>query len=823
MNNLTILIESMTNTAKAPSALGVAGQSPLRSITNATLGNLIAHARSKLSRPELTLLTDDPCHVSSDIFHLEQAIKRAEAVSVRDDPTCIQQGTVGHSILLLSEQLEVKMSTICAIKCIKMIEDILNERDMGRLQTAVTESVKPIQSLVLEIKPLIESFKNKDPSNIFSTELSDCMRALSESIVVFFTAVQSMVTRGGSPSRSDRRACESVIKVLDRIIVTCSAVYSVNMHMIKSVDPEAAAGYADTLRTPLEEKLVNKIVDLRLRLDDMYQSILSWSNCTDPNGSIDDHGENVRSIVDDINGALDIARKLSVFDESPVKKLLTEFACKDIGDYTLKMLTELRVIAKEVPATKEARNSAVTHKFRLFYVMTRQSVDVLHAAVVLDGAAAAAGLGCYARLVNTGVTELAKLTEAQPVSADAIKEALINSEMYFSKYIAILEALTSSTPNSTIFAAPTAALKAAIELLKGQRAALAAAAKRALATQQAAPAGSLTQTLMEEISASNDVIITLDVRAAAYLSDFERDAEYLFAYLQNSGATGIRTRHPNLLTDYVRSLLLTLQGLQGLIKKFAPEFPSCAQAEEKCRAFAPHMQALVALARNPAATQGDVAAARASVTSITKDVAEVAACVAQPSAALTISDLKMPAAVKDEVKKWGDDVRAKNARMTFAAVPTGPNVGYTFNCTIAELAHMVEESLGSLRTERVGQVGRQMVAIARELGKSVAMMALSAVKAEIVMAAAEGVKLTCESIIKTGVKAANVFKRSYKFGYTGLMMININCVMCMTAFKVCAPAYALNKKDNKAKIEGALKGLVANIIDLVSAVVSYEI
>lgn len=827
MNNLNILIDTMTNAAKTPNNTTNFAASPQKTISNSALGNIIAYARSKLTRPDVVAAAaSDSCNIAADIAHLQHALERAESIETRDDPRCIKQGILGHSLFLLSEQIGLKMTTVLTLRCIKTVHLILEERDMTQFQKIVNDSIKPFQSLILEIKPLIEAFKEKDINNIYSTELGDCMQSLSESIVIFFTAVQSITSRGGipTPTRSDRRAGDNIIKVLDRIIVTCSAVYSVNMHAIKSVDPVAGAAYALTLRTPMEEKLVKMIIDLRLRMDLMYQSILSWAAGSsdidsNQNGSIDKYGDNVRSIIDDINSALDIARKLTVFDESPVKKLLTEFACKDIGDYALKMLTELRVIAKETPANKEARIAAVSHKFRLFYVMTRQSVDILYIAVTTDGAAASTGIGCYAKLVNTVVTDLAKLTEAQPISTGDVKEALINSEMYFSKYILILDALTSSVTSSyQLDGVPIPALRAVIGLLKGHRSTLAAAAKRALTSQESAPAGSLTLTLVEEILSCNDVITPTNVRVLSYQAAFQRDSEYLFAYLKDSGPTGIRTLHPQLLTEYVRTLLLILQGLQGGIKRLSAKSPLYSAAEDKCRGFAPHMQTLVALARNPSATPGDIAAAQGSVRAIIADIAQVAACVSTPA---TLSDLKLPLPVEETLSKWADDVTANNGGMTFARVPVehGP-----LSPTLAELAHTIEGAISGINVaERCGQAGRQAVGIAKELAKSLAVMALENGGAELVMGAAEGVVVTCRSIIKINGRAAEGFRRMFKFGYTGLMMMNIGCIVNLMDFRVCVAAYAYNKKEYKNVFENIVKELVLNIIDVVCALVSYEI
>ena len=828
MNNLNILIDSSTNTAKAPAVLNSGAANPLKTISAASLASLVSQARSKLSRPEVIEAASpsggDLCRISADIFHLESAIERAEDPMVREDPSCVKQSIVGHSLVLLLEQLEVKMSGICAIRCIKLIDYILSEKDMVKLQNAVTESAKPFQSLILEIKPLIEIFKEKDPNNIFSTELGDCMRALSESIVIFFTAVQSMITRGGvpAPTRSDRRAGDGVVRVLDRVIVTCSAVYSVNMRLLKSVDNVAGASYACTLRTPLEERLVDKIIDLRVRLDSMYQSILAWSNLTSPDqAALDKSSQNVRSIVEDINSALDMARKIAVYDEAPVKKLLTESACKDIGDYTLKMLTELRVIAKETPQTMEARNAAVSHKFRLFYVMTRQSVDILYAAVALSGAAAPAALGCYAKLVNTVMTELAKLTEAQQISTDGVKEALINCEMSFSKYILILEALTSSDTSAHQLGAATSStqiLRAAIDALKAQKVALSTAAKKALTTQQAAPQGSLSKTLCDDVIGYTDVITPIAGRVLSYQVAFERDAEYLFSYLKNNGPDGVRTLYPQLLTEYVRSLLLTLQGLQSDIKRYVAEFPAHSAAEDKCRSFAPHMQTLVALARSAASgtSTSDIAAARASVTSITRDITQVAAAVAG-----AFSDVKMPTPLNAAYKEWYESVKATNAKMSFAVVPSN----MIFNPTVAGLAHKIEESINALpgAGERCGQGGKQLVAIAKELTKGVLLMSLEGTGPDVIMTAAEAILVTCRSIIKITGIVAEKFRRKYKFGYTGLMIMNVNCIVNLNGFRVCAPGYALNKKEFKYRMEAMMRKLIFNVIDIVSAVAIYEI
>ena len=827
MNNLNILIDSATNTAKAPAVLNSGAPNPLKTISAASLANLVSYAQGKLSRPEVieaaSASAGDLCRISCDIAHLQAAIERAENSIVREDTSCVRQSVVGHSLLLLIEQLEVKMSSICAIRCIKLIDYILSEKDMVKLQNAVTESAKPFQSLILEIKPLIEIFKEKDPNNIFSTELGDCMRALSESIVIFFTAVQSMITRGGvpTPTRSDRRAGDGVIRVLDRVIVTCSAVYSVNMRLIKSVDNVTGSSYACTLRAPLEERLVDKIIDLRLRLDSTYQSILAWSNLTDPDqSSLDKSSENVRSMVEDINLALNMARKIAVYDEAPVKKLLTESACKDIGDYILKMLSELRVIAKETPQTKEARNAAVSRKFRLFYVMTRQSIDILYAAVALSGTASTAALGCYAKLVNTVMTDLAKLTEAQQVSTELVKEALINCEMCFSKYILILEGLTSSDTSSHQLGAMTSsahAIRAAIDILKSQKVALSTAAKKALATQQGAPQGSLTKVLCGDVTEYIDVITPIANRVLSYQVAFERDAEYLFSYLKNNGPTGIRTLYPQLLTEYVRSLLLTLQGLQSDIKKYVAEFPARSAAEDKCRSFAPHMQTLVALARSTSISPSDITAARASVASISRDITQVAAAVAGD----TFSDVKMPAPLNTAFKEWYESVKAENARMSFAAVPSN----MIFNPTVAGLAHSIEESINALpgAGERCGQGGKQLVAIAKELAKGVVLMSLEGTGPDVIMTAAEAIVVTCRSIIKITGIVAEKFRRKYKFGYTGLMIMNVNCIMNVNGFRVCAPGYALNKKEFKYRMENVLKELILNVIDIVSAVATYEI
>ena len=843
MENINILIEAMTNTAKIP---GGSTTAPFRAIANASFGNILSLGRSKLASPDVLQETssgraNDLCDVGSEVRHLKAALERASAPGTQEDSTCVQQGRLGSTILTLVEQIECKVAAAGALRCIEVVEGVFKYSDPVLLQKDVMEAAKPFQALIMRLKPLINTLRSKEINNVYSTELSECLRSLSESIVTFFTAVQSMLTRAAasgntlSAGRSEHRAADSVVRVLDRVIVACSAVYSLNARGLRSIDPSAGCAYAGTLRTPLEAKLVNTLIDLRLRVDTMYQSIVGWAASSEPVDpsfprSIDAHAENVRSIVADVNSAFDQARRIGVYDQSPVKKVFVELCCKDIGEYALKTLTALRTVSAET--TPEARTAAACGMFRLFCVMTRQAADVLYTAVVSAAAAGDEGiaLGCFGSLVRGVALDLAKAVETTPVApASRIKEALVNSEMNLAKYISLLDSIIAlpQTQSQSVVALPSGALKAVADALRSAKASLSDAAKKTLSTQQAAPAGSLTHAVVEDvIDACLEAVLPCSKRMLAYRVSFARDSEYLCAYLASKQLTAhVKTFASTLIVEYVRALLLTLQGLQGFLRRLGPSFPFHSAAEERSKAFASHMQSLVALTRGgPEAAVAARGGAEAAAADVLVDIEAIARLMAPTEAARVAAAKRLPPQVAQAyaacLRTRAEEVAKDNVSATYAAVPTTTKAGVHYNINIADFAHKIEKEMPK---NVVGNAGKQVVALATELARSLAVVALDNAGAEVTMAACEGVVRAAEALLKINARTAEKFIRASKFAYTALMLININMTLAMNAFRTCAPEFVINRKECRAQFEEVTAELVSNVIDVVCAIAAYEI